>query len=1354
MRRLGLFLFTDSDNIVDDYIYYLLDDLTQNLNNLCVIVNNFEFKKSFEKYTEDIIVNSEFNVEIEIWRDVLINHFGFEELEKFDEIVLFNHSFFGPIYSFKEIFSKIEDAPLDFWTILSEKNNDNSHNCLFNCGNFQFMVFRNNFIKSNDFKKYWLNINEFDVKKSNYEQVFIDHFTDLGYTWDNYLNLTNPQISEHEINYYTFNIHELLVKYKLPLINIESFKLLKKIHLNYNNGLDLLLTTEYLKNNTNYDVSLIYDYLLRVIDPNVLVNAFNLRKIVPKENIYKNYISDKKIVVICHVYYVDLLDYAFNYLKNIPDYIDLIITTNSEDKKEHIENNLLSKLKNNSKVILVNARGRDMAGLFVGCKDIINDYDYFCFMHDNKSAGKEYLTVGGAFRDTIWENMLASEDYINSIIKDFDDNDCLGLIVPPPVYHGTYFNAYSHKYWVSCFDIFEELFKKMSINVVASKNEPPLSLGNCFWAKVDALKPLFDLDMDYDDFPPEPMPGDGTISHALERSYGYVAASQKYYTEFFMTEEYGRSELTNYQYMMGETLKILKNKSKNLTNSHTPFSKFLNRLNSVLTKLNKSQNVVNKKNKEITLMKNSTSWRVTKPLRKVSNLLKGKNKDKNNSNLEDDYFVSVIMATYNRKDIISDSIDSVLNQSFKQFELIIIDDGSDDGTEEFIKDKYANCDKIKYLKINHSGLSHARNYGLNKSEGNIIAYLDSDNQWYPKFLEVMLKKLENSHCAYCGINVENRIDGITETLNSKFNRKVLLKENFIYINSFIHKKMLYEKYGDFDENLKRFEDWDLIIRYTKDEDPVHVKDILVNYVIDNSYETISNTLPLDENIEKILDRYWMELYHEEYNVIKNDFDEDFYLREYGDEFSNKLTPIHHFLSIGYKEGKNPNNEFNTLYYRNQHENLIKNKELNPFVHYIKNGNKDHKINFYDEKNKILNTNLTLLSNYKFDKEPLVSIIILNKDGLHHLKRLFKDFSNKTNYSNFEIIVVDNASEDTSVDYLKSLNLNIKIIENKENVSFAKGNNDAVKIAKGEYLLLLNNDIEPTYGWLNEMMGTIIYNDNVASVGAKLIYPFIEDPKNTSKSFTIQHAGDILRETNDDICLYKGHNQNKFSKNIFDSEISVNKTRLLVTGAVLLIKKNIYEELGGLDESYWYGYEDIDFNLRVHRAGYNTMFASSALLFHHESATRKSINRNNHKIFCQKWSKYLFKKLLQDKIENNCFFTDKKLDILLVGDSNFGGFEDSVHDFVKFCMNNNHNIDINLDIDNLDVGGQIDIVISFTENYKINDIKARKNIIKMLVNSNNYLNKNNLEYDFFVEGKNNLNEEIFSKLYDYLDSSSK
>lgn len=735
----------------------------------------------------------------------------------------------------------------------------------------------------------------------------------------------------------------------------------------------------------------------------------------------------------------------------------------------------------------------------------------------------------------------------------------------------------------------------------------------------------------------------------------------------------------------------------------------------------------------------------------------------NFKSLKKKYRASIIMPTYNRKKFISEAIDSVLNQTFPNFELIIIDDGSDDGTEEFIRNKYIKyLDKsiIKYYKLDHIGVSAARNYGLSKASGNIIAYLDSDNQWNIRFLEIMINainKSKNSNCAYCGVKVNHNVNNSRYVLNKKYNRKKLLEKNFIDLNSFVHEKSLYDKLGGFDEDLTRLVDWDLIIRYTKDNDPVHVKDILVNYTIDYSLNNVTITVPLTRNWDKIHEKYWMELYEKEYEIVKDDFDEEFYVSQYGDEISEDLTPIHHFLSEGYKQGKNPNSEFVTSFYKNKYKDV---KNINPFVHYLTKG-QGRKINYFDEKDKILNTNLTLLSNYKFESEPLVSIIVLNKNGLHHLKRLFNDFELKTNYSNFEIIVVDNASEDNSVDYLNSLDLNIKVIENNENVSFSKGNNDAVKVSNGEYILLLNNDIEPTYGWLNEMMGTIIYNDNVGSVGAKLIYPYIEDSKNTHKSFTIQHAGDILREEKDEICLYKGHNKNKFSKDIFDSDISINKKELLVTAAVLLVKKSIYEELGGLDEGYWYGYEDIDFNLRVNKEGYNTIFASSALLFHYESATRKNIDRNNHKVFCQKWSDYLFRKLLQDKIEKRFFFTDKKLEIVLVKDSNTNRYDMCIHNFMNSCITNGYNAYVNPNLDDLNIDSKIDILVSFTEDYDIDKINGRKNIIKVLVLSeddfknesdyssydivlvNGYHSNNDIEV---LNDFNNLYEELMKILY--------
>ena len=117
---------------------------------------------------------------------------------------------------------------------------------------------------------------------------------------------------------------------------------------------------------------------------------------------------------------------------------------------------------------------------------------------------------------------------------------------------------------------------------------------------------------------------------------------------------------------------------------------------------------------------------------------------KKRKRLEENYGVSVIMPTYNRVDIIGRAIDSVLKQTYDNFELIIIDDGSTDNTETSIKDKYDEYiqnGKIKYIKQKNSGVNIARNNGLSKATGNIIAYLDSDNYWMDTYLEKMVSAL-------------------------------------------------------------------------------------------------------------------------------------------------------------------------------------------------------------------------------------------------------------------------------------------------------------------------------------------------------------------------------------------------------------------------------------------------------------------------------------------------------------------------------------------------------------------------------------------------------------------------------------
>ena len=343
---------------------------------------------------------------------------------------------------------------------------------------------------------------------------------------------------------------------------------------------------------------------------------------------------------------------------------------------------------------------------------------------------------------------------------------------------------------------------------------------------------------------------------------------------------------------------------------------------------------------------------------------------------------------------------------------------------------------------------------------------------------------------------------------------------------------------------------------------------------------------------------------------------------------------------------------------------VKKSGLNPLIHYTLYGIDEKRfINMKIEesiiKESVISENLKKINLKDFNKDvPLVSIIILNKDGINHLKRLFKDFKENIQYPNYELIVVDNASSDESVEFLEKINdIPIKIIKNEINESFSKANNRGVSISQGEFVLLLNNDIETTYGWLNEMMQTLERYEYNCTVGAKLVFPQIHAKGHKKESFKIQHIGIAFREQRNG--LIRPYNMGAQMKP-FDKETSIESKRGGVTGAALLVKKSIYQKLGGLDEEYIYGYEDVDFCLKMIKNGYDNVYCPNALLFHHEHGTDDSLNnyydrinrtKTNKAIYFYRWNDYLISNILKEKVNKEKILTEEYLNILFVSQAN-------------------------------------------------------------------------------------------------------
>ena len=229
--------------------------------------------------------------------------------------------------------------------------------------------------------------------------------------------------------------------------------------------------------------------------------------------------------------------------------------------------------------------------------------------------------------------------------------------------------------------------------------------------------------------------------------------------------------------------------------------------------------------------------------------------------------------------------------------------------------------------------------------------------------------------------------------------------------------------------------------------------------------------------------------------------------------------------------------------------------------------------------------------YKVKGSPLVSIIIPNKDEVESLDKCLQSIE-KSTYKNYEIIVVENNSvKDETFAYYKKIEAKgVKVVYWEKGFNYSAINNYGASYAKGDYLLLLNNDVEViTPDWLEEMLGNC-QRKEVGIVGVKLYYP--DD--------TVQHAGIIVGIGGIAGNIFVGLPRRYTG---YFHKASVQQDLSAVTAACMMVKRSVYEAVKGLDEKLQVAFNDVDFCLRVRKAGYLVVYNPYAELYHYESKTR-------------------------------------------------------------------------------------------------------------------------------------------------------
>lgn len=258
----------------------------------------------------------------------------------------------------------------------------------------------------------------------------------------------------------------------------------------------------------------------------------NLFEIISDEKQGQKRCNDEEVlaaVFVCLYYEEQVYEYK-KYLQRVPEDIDIYIISTKEDILKIFEE------KRYKKITKIN-RGRDISALLVSAAPYIPKYKYICFIHDKKEKRVSRKEFTDFWKKNLWTNMLGSKEYICNILKDFEEDEKLGMYVPLPPHKGDE-SAWINPTWGKNYENTKKLASILDLKVEVLEEQPPIALSTVFWARTTALKKLYNKNWDFKDFPDEPIKGDGEINHAVERIFQYVVKDAGYNIKIAMSSSF------------------------------------------------------------------------------------------------------------------------------------------------------------------------------------------------------------------------------------------------------------------------------------------------------------------------------------------------------------------------------------------------------------------------------------------------------------------------------------------------------------------------------------------------------------------------------------------------------------------------------------------------------------------------------------------------------------------------------------------------------------------------------------------------------------------------------------------------
>jgi len=559
--RLAIFVFYDKDGIVDDYVPYLLNDLKKNLTELVIVINGkitSDGRARLRSITPHLFVRENKGLDAAAWREAMIDYLGWNKIAEYDELILLNDTFFGPLYPFRDIFHEMDSRPVDFWGLIAHNEAD-GHGPLYPYGYLPqfiqsfFTVIRKKMTTSYEFKAYWENQPVYDSYEEAamlHEAVFTKHFEDVGFVWDVYVDVLSSEQSRSAcVDHNRYNQFWLLSECKFPIVKRKNFILPYYGVLDISDGNDCRKSLDYVMKESDYDCNLIFKHILRVYHYDDIYNSLHLNYILSKK-IRPTLKKRSKAVIVFFIFY-NKLDFLKPYICGIPEAVDVILLTNCDENCRNLYQYFSPYLGERLRVLSGENRGREMSALFITAAPYLKKYDYIGFCHDKGPHKGDPVTKSSSYQETIIENTIGSGPFIENVIELLDEHPEIGFLSPPLPCHSGYFIIYLNRNWTTCFEEVKLLAQKLNLKVEITEDQWCLAAGDAYWCRREALSPLFSYPWKLEDFPSEPIQQtDGTFLHAIERIFPFVAQQQGYLSGWVMTDEYASLEITNIRFWL------------------------------------------------------------------------------------------------------------------------------------------------------------------------------------------------------------------------------------------------------------------------------------------------------------------------------------------------------------------------------------------------------------------------------------------------------------------------------------------------------------------------------------------------------------------------------------------------------------------------------------------------------------------------------------------------------------------------------------------------------------------------------------------------------------------------------------